>query len=189
MTRLLNDSCFGPSAVVKNCILFQILWLYFAPAFLPPKIKKPYFPCVFDHGIICYCPLSPATVNGRCSAQAALWPPLPDRLTACQRVWNLGTVTGHQPCQISDSLGVCVCVGYCGEGYSAYDSLMFRVVLSWFFTADHTWPRSGPGCFCSGHSPFGALPLAVAELHSLAPETRHVLWSGSPWADVHHGNA
>lgn len=102
------------------------------------------------------------------------------------RVRNLGTVTGHQPRQIGDSLGVCVCVGYCGEGCSAYDSLMLLVVLSRFSTADRTWPRSGRGCFCSGHSPFWAPPLAVAELRSLAPRRRHVLWSGSPWAGVHH---
>lgn len=129
VTRLLNMT--HALVQVLSLKLYSVALLLYQPSFLP-KLRNHIFHVFLDHGIICYCPLSsPASVKARRSARAALWPPLPDRLTACQRVSEtLGTVTGHQPRQISDSLGVWVCVGYCGEGCSAYDSLMLLVGLS-----------------------------------------------------------
>lgn len=81
------------------------------------------------------------SVGARRSPQAFLWPPLPSRLAACQCVSKTQSLT--QWLEVSkdnsanlDSLGVCVCVEFCGEGSSAFcliDTLcdLFRVLLQW----------------------------------------------------------
>lgn len=140
--------------------------------------------------------VSPSSLSAgaRRSPQAFLWPPLPPCLTACQCVSK--THSSTQWLGVSkdnsanlDSLGVCVCVEFCGEGSSAFLSRWYTVGLALeFFTVDHTWPRIGWECSCSGRSLSAARPLAAAVPRFPAPGRRRARWSGSPSAAVRHGN-
>lgn len=82
-------------------------------------------------GVSLFVPFSSLSVEARRSPQAFLWPPLPDRLNACQRVSKTPDKE-QQRLEVSedsanlDSLGVCVCVEFCGEGCSAFVSLMLH---------------------------------------------------------------
>lgn len=60
-------------------------------------------------------------------------PIMPHRLPVCTQNSELDTVTGgrrRRQCKFKDSLGVCVCVDFCGEGSSAFgligDALLVR---------------------------------------------------------------
>lgn len=114
------------------------LFSYFLTLLLPSAETDRFFSpvCVWPWE----CPQSSPSslsVGARRSPQAFLWPPLPimpHRLPVCTQNSELDTVTGgrrRQQCKFKDSLGVCVCVDFCGEGSSAF-GLIGDALLVWF---------------------------------------------------------
>lgn len=125
-------------AVLKTdvCVILKSCDSLYKPALFISFWKQSdhIFHVCLTMGMSIFIPFSSLSVEARRSPQAFLWPPLPDRLTACQRVSKTPGQEQQRP-EVSedganlDSLGVCVCVEFCGEGCSAFVSLMLHRFL------------------------------------------------------------